>query len=118
MCSLVHSPIAHVCELRWCPHWAAGAGRGRGRGALLETLGASQAQPPAPPAFTVPPSRKAHRELALERLKLPRQLADARLTLRVPRLATGEAVCEGARGLAHTHVGPMGHPSVLSPNSP
>lgn len=56
MCSLVYNPIAHVrvssgsaptgqqepTELRPWRCW--------GRGALLETLGASQAQPPAPPA--------------------------------------------------------------------
>lgn len=70
----------------------------------------------------MPPSRKAHRELALERSKLPKQLADARLTLHVPWLASGEAVMsmkgEGVHVDSHTCVGPMGHPSTLSFNGP
>lgn len=42
-----------------------------GRGELLETLGLPRPSPqPSQPA-RMPPSRKARRELALERLKLP-----------------------------------------------
>lgn len=122
MCFLVLSPITHVCELRRCPHWAAGAGRGGG-GALtvLETLGASQAQPPALPAVKDAAFQEGSQGVGTGEAGAAKA-AGRFLINPACALASGEAVWrvrgEGVCMDSHPHVGPMEHPSVLSPNSP
>lgn len=113
MCFLVHNPIAHVCGLRiW---------EGLGERHHPGDSGGFPGPAPALPAVKDAAFQEGCRELALERQKLPKQLADARLTLCVPRLASGEAVWSvragGVSVDSHTCVGPMGYTSVLSPNS-
>lgn len=90
---------------------------GVGGGARPGDSGGFPAQPPAHQPSMMPSSRKAHRELAMERLKLPRQLADARLTLRVP-WQPQERLSVRGEGCMWTHTCVLGQWNIPASSPP